>query len=88
MTFSIEFTQQAKDNLSKLDKSIQIRILKKILQLEGEDLTSRHLKHGLPFFVEEVGGNRIIFETDERNKTKTILFLGDHKQYQKWYSEN
>lgn len=85
MTYAIGFTEKATEGLSKLDKPNQVRILKKIAQLEREDIQSRHLKHGLPFFVEEAGGYRIIFEVRETEKMKTILFIGDHKEYEKWY---
>ena len=86
MTYSIAFTDEASEMLSRLDKSIQIRLFKKIVQLEREDFSSRHLKQGLPFFVEEAGGYRIVFEMNEREKKKVVLFVGDHKQYEKWYS--
>jgi mRNA-degrading endonuclease RelE of RelBE toxin-antitoxin system len=72
-------------NLRDFDKGVQQRISKKIKQLKSES-SSRHLRYGLPFFVEQVGGYRIVFETNEEQRKKTILFIGSHKQYEKWYS--
>ena len=86
MTYRIILHPDAKESLDEMDKSVRLQILKKIHQLERDDLTSRHLKHGLPFFVEEPGQYRICFTIDEAEKTKTVWFAGDHKQYQKWFS--
>ena len=66
---------------------MQEHILKKIQKLM-QPLVHRHLKHGVPYFVEEVGGNMILFQIDGNEKTKTIRFVGDHKQYEKWIREN
>ena len=85
MTYTINYSEAAKAQLKELDRPVQARIIKKITQLEREDIVSRHLGRGLPFFVEEVGGYRITFEKDEKTKTKTIAFAGDHKEYKKWY---
>lgn len=69
----------------RLDKAIQVKIAKKLKRLEGKDARSRHLGHGLPVFVEEVGQYRIVFKTREDLKQKRIVFIGDHKEYEKWY---
>ena len=49
-----------------------------------QPLQSRGL-HSLRYQVEEVGQHRIAFEVDERARTKSIYFIGNHKQYEKWY---
>jgi len=72
-------------NFRSFDKPIQDRIMKKILQLRHSN-TARHLQHGFQFFVHEVGSYRIAFENYEREKTRRIIFVGTHKQYEKWYS--
>jgi len=87
VTYSVIYSEGAKQALKTLDRPIQERIIRKINQLEREDFSSRHLGFGLPFFVEEVGGYRATFEKDDKTKTKTIAFIGDHKQYQKWIRE-
>ena len=58
--------------------------MKKILQLSSEH-SSRHLKQ-TPVFVEEVGQYRICFRIDEKEKVKIFYFVGDHKDYERWYS--
>ena len=68
---------------SKMDKSIQQQIWKKIQQLETLQKSSRHLHHGLPFFVIETGQYRICYKETEQNRK--IMFAGNHKQYEKWY---
>lgn len=45
---------------------------------------ARGLRH-LPFVVEEVGQYRIALFQDDEKKTKEVHFVGDHKQYEKWY---
>lgn len=70
-----------------MDKSIRNWLEKKLLQLEREDLQSRHLRRGSPYFVEEVGQFRIVFKVREDLKQKRIVFVGDHKAYEQWYRE-
>ncbi|MFH0817624.1 MAG: hypothetical protein V1909_03235 [Candidatus Micrarchaeota archaeon] len=86
MHYSVIFTREAEESFLGLDKAVRIRIAKKILQLEREGFASRHLKFGLPFFVEEIGGYRLVFETLEAEKKKIVIFVGSHHDYQKWYS--
>jgi len=81
----LEFEKGWDEHFRKFDASVRERIWKKVLQLE-QPLPHRHLKHGLPFFVEEVGGYRIVFEVYEKEMTKRIHFIGNHKQYEAWYS--
>ncbi len=76
--------EKARKQFLQLDKSMQERIGKKLRQLEREDFPSRHLKHGVPVFVEEVNQYRIIFKTREDVKEKRVVFIGDHKEYEKW----
>ena len=86
MKYKVKLKPRAENNFSKLDKSNRKIILKKLLQLETK-ATSRHLKRGLSFFVEEVKQYRIAFKVDEKVKIKDIYFIGTHKQYEKWYME-
>ncbi|MDO8428233.1 MAG: hypothetical protein Q7S92_03400 [Candidatus Diapherotrites archaeon] len=67
------------------DKSIQEHVLKKIEKME-QSLQARGL-HSLRFQIEEVGQYRIAFIQDEKTHTKYIHFVGNHKQYEKWYRE-
>lgn len=66
------------------DKSVQHRILAKLEQMK-QPLPARGL-HASRYRVEEVGGYRIAFIQDDQDRTKRIHFVGNHKQYEKWYS--
>jgi len=70
-------------HFKKLDVSIQKIIFKKIQQLIN-NLPSRSL-HTINFKIEEVGQYRIAFFEDVKNKTRKIYFVGNHKEYEKWY---
>ncbi len=85
MTFSVFVDDPPKARLFQLDHSLKIPILKKLKQLERDDLPSRHLQHGLPYFVEDVSGFRIAFTKDDGTKVKKVWFIGDHKEYEKWF---
>jgi mRNA-degrading endonuclease RelE of RelBE toxin-antitoxin system len=86
MQYALDFADGWDAHFNKFDKSVQAKITKKILQLK-QPHPSRHMKHGAPFFVEEVGGYRIVFIVIEKEMMKRIEFVGTHKQYEKWYSE-
>jgi len=73
------------NHFTKFDKETQKRILKKLEQMK-QPLTARGLQSSR-YQVEEVGQNRIAFIQKEAEKTKTIYFVGNHKQYEKWYEE-
>lgn len=85
MKYSVVVEEAAKQRLFCIDSSFRARIVKKLLQLERDDLLSRHLQHGLPYFVEEVSGYRIAFTKDDSNRIKKVWFIGDHKEYEKWF---
>lgn len=67
------------------DKSEQQKIMKKIDQME-QPLQARGL-HSSRYCVEETGQYRIAFYQDGNHHTKEIHFVGNHKQYRKWYSK-
>lgn len=81
--YPVIFHPKALERLNALDRSVQMKLYKKIAQLEN-GLPARHLKHGLPYFVVELGSYRIAFVV-EPDKTRKIFFVGDHKEYKNWY---
>ncbi|MFH1246938.1 MAG: hypothetical protein V1644_01025 [Candidatus Micrarchaeota archaeon] len=83
MSFVVFLESDAEEQLDKLDNSVRIRILKKLKQMEIKD-EARHLEKGLPYFVEEVGQYRIAFILKSETSEKQIVFIGDHKEYEKW----
>jgi len=72
-------------NFKKFDKETQKRILKKIKQMK-QPLMARGLKTSKAL-IEEVGQYRIAFYQNEEKHLKEIHFVGNHKQYEKWYKE-
>ena len=83
MPFEIKYVQGWDVHFAKFDNSIKIRILKALDRLKLKQ-TTKHLEHGLPFFVEEIGQYRIAFKHSEGSNLKEVYFVGDHKQYDKW----
>jgi len=83
--FEIEFDFGWDCFFKKFDKNIRERIWKKIQSLKSAEC-ARHLKHGIPFFVLEAGQFRVCFE--ERGLSRTVMFAGTHKQYEKWIREH
>ena len=84
MMFAIHFQEDAERNLLMLDASTRERILKRIDRMRNEP-PGRHMKHGLPYFVEEAGQYRIVYELE--GNLKNIYFVGDHKSYERWYKK-
>lgn len=70
-------------HFKKFDKSTQEKIFKKLKQLE-QPIQARGL-HSSHYQVEETGQYRIAFENNEQTKTREVHFIGNHKQYEKWY---
>ncbi len=84
MSFKVSMHADAIAMLKQLDKSIKERIVKRIGRMRDEPV-GRHMKHGLDFFVEEIGQCRIVYVCESQEKL--ICFVGTHKEYEKWYSE-
>ncbi len=84
--YALQFTPEWNACFEKLDKDIQHRIWKKVIQIE-EGLPGRHMKHGLDYYVEEVGQYRICYREFEEKKVRWLHFVGDHKEYEKWVRE-
>jgi mRNA-degrading endonuclease RelE of RelBE toxin-antitoxin system len=85
INWNLEFKQGWDEHFKHFDKAIQSRIIKKLEQmkspLQGRGLNSSNYK------VEEVGGYRIAYIEDQNSHTKRIHFVGNHKQYEQWYSK-
>jgi mRNA-degrading endonuclease RelE of RelBE toxin-antitoxin system len=79
----VELLEQAKNDLLKMDNSVFI-IFTKHLEKIAEIPFQRHLKHGLPFYVEEVGQGRIIFTIEDDTIFIERCFT-KHKDYENWY---
>ena len=86
MSWKLDFRPGWDENFQKFDKSVQQLILKKIKKMK-QPLFGRGL-HSSNYQVEEVGQYRIAFEENISTKTKFIHFVGNHKQYEKWYKSS
>lgn len=83
-TYRVEFMQGWDVHFNEFDISIREQILKKIIKQQFET-SARHLKHGVDFYVLEAGQYRVAMQIKESEKIKEIHFVGNHKQYEKWY---
>ncbi|MFH1095231.1 MAG: hypothetical protein V1728_03365 [Candidatus Micrarchaeota archaeon] len=86
MNYQVVAEDGAKDSFFRLDRGVQTRIAKKLAQLERPEFVSRHLRHGKPHYVAEVGGYRIAYLQDDKNMERRVVFIGMHKEYERWYS--
>ena len=78
---SAEFDPGWKGFFERLPEEMKVPIVKKMKKiLEG--IPGRHLKHGLDYFVAEVGQYRICYKALENSRK--FYFVGDHKEYEKW----
>lgn len=77
------FYEEAREDLKRMERSqleFFARHIKKIAQLPPR----RHQKFGMPFNVEEIGQDRIIYQINE-DQLLIIRCFTDHKDYEKWY---
>ena len=75
------------EHFIKMDKPVQEMIMKKI-EKQKYETPARHMKMGTEFSVLEVGQYRVALIINEKEKMKEINFAGNHKQYEKWYTQN
>jgi mRNA interferase RelE/StbE len=83
MSYTIEYKSQSLENLEKLDRQIQSRIIKKIIWLAEnfEDITPLALTANLVgAYKLRVGDYRIIYEFSEVDENITILKIGHHNE--------
>lgn len=83
--WQLVFKEGWNGHFKKFDAETQRRILKKFEQMK-QPLQARGLRSSR-VVVEEAGQYRIAFYQDEEKRQKEIHFVGNHKQYEKWYKE-
>ncbi len=81
--WTLDYRKDWDRHFCKFDKPTREKILKKLGQMK-QPLSPRGM-HSSRYQVEEVGQYRIAFIQNESTRTKCIHFIGDHKQYEKWY---
>ena len=81
---NIKILETAEKELEKIDNTLNKMFGKHIEKIALKE-TSRHLQHGVPFFVENVTKQaRIVYYIEK----ETILIMhcfATHKEYEKWY---
>ena len=80
----IKILETAEKELEKIPNPLNKQFGKHIEKIASNE-TSRHLKHGLQYFIENVTKQaRIVYYFDE----KTIYVMHcfkNHKEYERWY---
>jgi hypothetical protein len=82
LMYKLDYVNDWDKYFKKMNKELQLKIWKKTQQLTKLE-QPRHMKLGLPYFVVETNQYRITFK--QENKKRMIYFVGNHKQYEKWY---
>ena len=82
--FELKFSEIAKKQYEDLVNSIKQEVKKKLLKLKEKEKKRRHLRFGEPYFVDEVGQYRIIYEIIEEKIVILVLFIGKHSDYEKY----
>jgi mRNA-degrading endonuclease RelE of RelBE toxin-antitoxin system len=86
LTFKISYTFIFFKTLDALPLTLRKRFIKKIEKIKKENISRKHLKYGLPYFVEKVTkSSRIIYKIEDEHLIFIICFK-NHKNYKKWYS--
>ncbi len=83
--WKLEFKPDWDIHFKHFDRSIQQHIIKKLEKMK-QPIQGRGLNNS-KYQIEETGQHRIAFIEDETTRTKYIHFIGNHKQYEKWYKQ-
>jgi len=70
----------------KLENQIKEHTVKKIQKIL-EHPQKRHLGGGAKYFVDEIGQYRILYMVFEERQEVRFFFVGNHKEYEKWYKQ-
>ena len=69
---------------NSLENTFKERVAKKMAKIL-EYPKKRHLGQKANFFVDEAGQHRILYRVfDDANEVR-FYFVGNHKEYEKWY---
>ncbi len=82
--YRVLLTNEALATLRKLDKPARERVKKKLEALATLRPARTLKKHG-DVWVLEIGDYRAFYLIDDNAKTRTVFFIGDHKEYEKRY---
>ncbi len=83
--YQIVLSEEAYSQFRKLDRSVKKKISKAIDYLKTHD-SGKRLKKFNNLFVKKIGQYRIVYVKDGEETKKVVYFIGDHKEYERWYS--
>jgi len=84
MAYQILFDPKAEKELDKMNSDLRLIFIQHFEKLK-EFIPGKHLKFGLPYFVEKVTKQaRIVFDAEE-NIITIIRCFKTHKEYEDWY---
>lgn len=86
LIFKVTYDEDWPRYFNKIDNTIKERVAKKINKIV-EFPKKRHLKQGARFFVDEIGQHRILYRIFDEMKEVRFYFVGNHKEYQKWFRQ-
>lgn len=82
--YEVLLTSEALAVLNKLDKPTRERVKKKIEALSALK-PARTLKKHPDVWVLGIGDYRALYLIDKKARTRTVFFIGNHKEYEKKY---
>ncbi len=85
MVHEIYFTPKAEENYDKLDPQLREKFRKHLDKISLNFVPGKHLKHGLPYFVEKVTESTRFSFTVSENIITIIRCFKNHKEYEEWY---
>lgn len=80
----IRILEPAEKELEKIPNPVNKQFGKYIEKL-GSKETNRHLKHGLPYYTENVTKQARIIYYIEEETIYVIHCFATHKEYERWY---
>ena len=84
--YTASYDEKWAEYFDKLEYSLQERVAKKIKKIL-EFPQKRHMKKSARYFVDEVGQYRLVYRIFEEQKEARFYFVGNHKEYEKWYKQ-
>jgi hypothetical protein len=80
----IDWSDKAKMDIHSFERKLQGFFLAHLDKLSKMP-PRRHLRHGLPFFVENVTSQARLAYLEDGNTIRIVRCFAAHKEYQRWY---
>ena len=78
--------ERARKDLRKMSEQLNSLFVKNFIKLEQSFVPKKHLKYGLPYFVEKVtDSSRFSFQV-ENDIITIVRCFKNHKEYEEWYN--